>query len=339
MLAVLMSAKPALVTDLTAQPELWAEVKRVADIHRFSGLLAYAVGPVLPPAERQWRDSVLMAHHRRHASQLAALRRLTDAFTEAGIPCLSLKGPALAERFYPKPYLRTSGDIDLLIPYAKTGAASRLMKRLGFRLEELYPWRFQQKIAPHLTFFPTNQSPMVEVHYFLTGGPTPIRSEEFLERSAGAVLSPADEAFYCCLHAANHAFHRLRWVYDTLLIARTLTPDQRNEVRKLGIRYRVTGQLVAASLAAEEFFGEKLNLDLTGFTSHLRAVDMRRMVQRVEGRPVRFSESAGYYTDLCRMGSIQQAARLLGYAVETVVKKRLFYSIPQADILSATLPA
>lgn len=50
----------------------------------------------------------------RHVRQDAALHEISDAFTEAEIPFLPLKGSVL-RRYYPEPWMRTCGDIDILI--------------------------------------------------------------------------------------------------------------------------------------------------------------------------------------------------------------------------------
>src|SRR5579862_7442940 len=71
LLAVLKT--PALAEDLAVRGEVWSEIKHLAELHRFSGWLAYTTTPWLPSSERPWRDQVLTAHHRRHALQLLNL--------------------------------------------------------------------------------------------------------------------------------------------------------------------------------------------------------------------------------------------------------------------------
>ena len=222
---------PALAEELSARTDLWHEIVRIAELHRLSGLLAYGASSFLQPAERAWRDRVLMAHHRRHNHRLAALRRLTEAFQEGGIACVSLKGPLVAERFYLSPFLRASSDLDLLIPENMVGASARFMRKLGFVLQGNYPWKLQGCVSQHLNFASGAGSPRVEIHYYLSAGVNSIAASGFLERSVtwrspsgfeSRVMAAADEAFYSCVHGARHAFHRLRWLYDALLIARSL---------------------------------------------------------------------------------------------------------------------
>lgn len=353
LLAVLKT--PALAADLSLRADLWTEIKRLAEIHRFPGLLAHATSPWLPASERPWRDRTLMTQHRRHAHRLQALRRLVDAFRNEGLPCVSLKGPLLAERFYPHPFLRPSNDLDLLINESDVGRTARLLARLGFDLEGSYPWRLQRRLVHHLNYGATDFSPRLEIHYDLRAGGRKFDSAEFLERSVvwrspsgleSSVMCAADEAFFSCVHAANHAFHRLRWLYDTVTIARSLTPEERVRVRELAIRHGQTGHFVAASMAAQEFFAESLDLDCAGFAvpwlwCRLAPRHTRRMVERVEGITSTFLEKAGSRLDLCRMaGSPWDAARLFAWQADLEIRKRWYGLRTPVDpeILARTLP-
>jgi hypothetical protein len=335
-LAVLKT--PSLAAELASQTELWAEIKRLADIHRFAGWLAHSTSQWLPPFERPWRDKVLMAHHRRYLERLRALRRLVDAFRNDGLPCVSLKGPLMAERFYALPFLRPSNDIDLLIRENDVSAAARVMTKLGFQLDGRYPWHLQRRLIHHLNFGATDVSPRVEVHYDLRAGRHKFESTEFLDRSVSwrsptgvesSVMSAADEAFYSTVHAANHAFHRLRWLYDAITIARTLSPDERVCVHELAVRHGQTGHFVAAALAAREFFGESLDLDCSfpapWLWCRLAPRHTRRMVERVEGTTSTFFEKVGFRIDLCRMaGSPLEVAQLFGRQADLEIRKRWY---------------
>jgi hypothetical protein len=359
LMAILRS--PAVAADLSARADLWVEIKRVAEIHRFSGWLAHSSSPWLPASERPWRDQVLMTHHRRHVHRLQSLRRLVEAFRNEGLACVSLKGPLLAERFYPVPFLRPSNDLDLLIREDDVGAAARLMFRLGYRLEGNFPWYVHRRASHHLEFKATNISPEVEVHYALRAGRSRFEPSEFLERSViwkspagfeASVLSSADEAFHSCVHAAGHAFHRLRWVCDLITIANSLTPRERTSVRDLALKWGQTGPFVAASMVAREFFDEVPRLDCREFPipwlwSELTPRQIRRMVERVEGiggnlrMDSTLRDKIGCRLDLCRIaGSPLTAAQLAASVVGRFVRTRLYRLRHPADpgALTRTLP-
>lgn len=281
---------------------------------------------------------------------------LLEAFADAGIICVSLKGPFLAERFYEQPYLRPCNDLDLLVYERDIGPAARLMMKLGFLVEGNRPWPLHRDLDKHLDFRPRAMGmPRVEVHYRLEAGGVFRPAGEFLDRSCvwqspsgfeGRVLLRADDAFYSGVHAASHAFHRLRWLFDTMAIARTLTSEERAHVRELTIRHNQMGSFVAASLGAQEFFQESLTLDCSGFAAprlwrKLSARNVRRMVERVDGNTANLSEKIGYRLDLCRMtGSPWKAASFLAGNVGFEIRKR-WYNLrykKNPEALIRTLP-
>jgi hypothetical protein len=346
---------PELAADAGSRREYWAEIKRLAEIHRFSGLLAHSASAWLPPSERQWRDQTLMRHHRQHAHRLGALRILGEAFHAGGVEVVSLKGPLLAERFYAVPFLRPSNDIDLLIRKNDVGRAARLMRKLGFKLDGSYPWKLQHRLVHHLNFDATEFSPRVEMHYDLRAGGHTFEAAGFIDRAVSwrspsgvefPVLRVADEAFYSCVHAAKHMFHRLRWLYDTIVIARGLTASERTETKALAIRHRQAGHFVGAVMAAREFFGEQLNLDCAGFPTPflwnaLALHHTRKMVVRVEGTSSTLVEKIGCRLDRLRLaGSPWSAAQFLAWQLDIEVRKR-WYDIshtPDPEALLKTLP-
>lgn len=353
LLAVLRS--PERAAEFVAQPAVWEEIKRLAEVHRLTAHLAWVTSAWLPSSEKAWRDQILMTHHRRHAQRLAALRRLVEAYAEEGIACVSLKGPLLAERFYDQAFLRPARDLDILVRESDIGRAGRLMMKLGFDLPGAFPWPVHREIDKHLDFPPTAHLPRVEMHFRLQGGGKFMLADEFIGRACNwsspagfesMVLSPADELFYCGVHAATHAFHRIRWLYDTIRIARRLTEAELQSVRELARRYSQTGRFIALAIAAQSCFDEALALDVNDFEvpwlwSRLSARHTRKMITRVEGNTATLAEKIGYRLDLCRMaGSPLEAMRLMAAGVDVEFRKR-WYSIrnPQdPGLLARTLP-
>jgi hypothetical protein len=229
------------------------------------------------------------------------------------------------------------------------------MAKLGFDLSGRYPWPLHREVDKHLDFPPTTHFPRVEVHYRLDGGGIPLPKEEFIERacdwsSAGGfesmVLSPADELFYCGVHAAGHAFHRVRWLYDTIRIARKLTRAERLLARELAKRHSQTAQFASLAIAAQSCFGEAPALDVSDFEvpwlrSRLSAHHIRRMITRVDGNTSTVAEKIGYRLDLCRMaGTPLKAARLMAAGIETEFRKRWYILRNPSDpgLLARTLP-
>lgn len=97
----------------------------------------------LTPAERaqmpqnaaqKWQMAVMRTLWQNE--QIAAeQRRVLGALQSAGLPCVILKGSSSAMH-YPKPELRTSGDIDLLLSPAHIDAAQTLLLEQGYALSD-----------------------------------------------------------------------------------------------------------------------------------------------------------------------------------------------------------
>lgn len=341
-LAVLKT--PALAVDLAARTEVWNEIKRLAEVHRLSGVLAYSTSTWLPGAERPWRDQLLMKHHRRHALFLRQLRDILAAFDAARIACVALKGPLLAERIHAVPFLKTSHDLDLVVRRSDIPEAARLMEALGFRLRGNLPWRVHQRYQHDVQFSGDGEVPLVEVHYALKAGANLIPAEEFVNRAVRwraadgsdfPVLSRADEAFYLVIHAAGHGFHRLRWLYDALTVAKTLDVAEKARVLSLALEMQLTGYFVAGDMACREFFGEALPFDLTGFSrpwlwSSLQTRHVRTMARR---EVYRFGVHS---LDVCRMsGSPLSALRLCLQYARVKLPTMIYRGGP--DVLATTI--
>ncbi|HEU5022552.1 MAG TPA: nucleotidyltransferase family protein [Bryobacteraceae bacterium] len=357
LLAVLRS--PERAAEFVRQPAMWQEIKRLAEVHRFTGHLAYSTSAWLPPSEKEWRDQILMTHHRRHARRLAALRRLVEVFAEERIPCVSLKGPLLAERFYEQPFLRPSNDLDLVVREGNIGRAARLVLRLGYSLDGSYSWDIHRVASHHLELHAPG-SPEIELHYAMQVGRTRLEPAAFIERSVtwksaagfeAQVLSNADEAFHSCLHAASHAFRRLRWIYDFLRITGRLTPEERRTVCGMVREQGQTGPFAAARLALQEFFLASPALDcgdipLPWLWRPLTAAHIRAMVDRVEGggnllMTSTFYERLAGRVDMGRLaGSPLKAAQVAAYFVRRMLRTRMyrFTHTPRPGALLASLP-
>jgi len=357
LLAILRS--PERTAEFVCQPAIWEEIKRLAEVHRFTAQLAWVSSAWLPASEKAWRDQTLMTHHRRHAQRLAALRRLVEALAQERISYISLKGPLLAERFYEHPFLRPASDLDLVVMESDIGRAARLMLQLGYSLDESFPWRIH-RIASHHLEFRAAGSPEIELHYAMQVGRTRLEPAQFIERSVtwksaagfeAQVLSNSDAAFHSCLHAASHAFRRLRWVYDFLSVARRLTAGERRTVCGLAQEHGQTGPFAAACLTLQEFFLESSPLDCGNFPlpwlwRPLAATHIRAMVDRVEGggnlqmTSTLFERFAGRL-DMGRIaGTPVKAAQLAAYFLARMLRTHTYRLIhdPKPGALLATLP-
>ena len=88
---------------------------------------------IVPPDVMACLERMLAANARRNQVMLHQYARLLRAFHASGIPCLTLKGVALALSVYPDPSLRNFADIDLLVPSAHYERAGEIAVAARFQ--------------------------------------------------------------------------------------------------------------------------------------------------------------------------------------------------------------
>lgn len=274
---------PSRATLAASSPEWWQEVKRQAEVHGLSAVLAHRCGQYLSTSESAasesvWMSGVVATHLASHNRRLRELKAIYSALNAEGIRAVALKGPVLGERYLHPVYLKVSGDLDLLVDEADLLRASRCLASMGLREEDHeLPWSVRRRRYHHIVMLPTDEQTdfaSVELHYRLPLQHTPIGTRDLLARSqpwVGAnglqvrVLDPADEAIYLAIHAARHFFARLAWLHDTLMVFRSLSDSHRCEVMERARRAGKIKALSVANRAAVELFGEPLLADLPDF--------------------------------------------------------------------------
>lgn len=103
----------------------WQEVIKEAKLQTVQGLIS----PVIPENDNSVQQG--MARYIRILFEQDKLVKLLDA---NGIPCVILKGCAAAI-YYPKPQLRTMGDVDFLVPRDRFEDAAKVLEANGFIYE------------------------------------------------------------------------------------------------------------------------------------------------------------------------------------------------------------
>ncbi|SEU28427.1 nucleotidyltransferase family protein [Paenibacillus sp. NFR01] len=254
-------------------PFLYAELKRRADI------------PV--PEEILKR---LQQEYRRNTMQMlqlsAEMGSLSRELERLGIPTLFLKGPVLALDLYGDLSLRTSRDLDFLVPLLRHAEAEALLRQLGYVQEESFEsvlgdWKWREH---HTTFHHPEKKITAEVHWRLSPGPS--REPDFADLWARSRTSPAaahpvhylgreDLLLYLAAHGARHGWSRLRWLHDIrqLLAQR---PDPGTVIRRLR-RYGYTAAGGQALILAAELLGAPVDPGLAPLAGLPKA---RRLAQR-----------------------------------------------------------
>lgn len=184
----------------------------------------------------------------RELARGAAIRALLSRFAAASIPVLLLKGTALAYTIFPQPYLRTRGDLDLLIPAHRQADAEEVLIAAGYQPEH----QLQAAGSFQLTYSPPPSLPgadAIDLHWQLNDLRifTPLLGFDLLYADSIAVPSLGDDAralcpvhamLHVCMHrAANFTTvvraagetliepDRLIWLYDAHLLAEAFTRD------------------------------------------------------------------------------------------------------------------
>lgn len=148
------------------------------------------------------------------------LTRTLQALRAQGIVPVVLKGYSLGARIYPDALLRPSTDVDVFVREAELSAAAAAMAALQLQPQDEESRAYFREHHHHLTY--SGPPGMVEVHFRLITGfgaaidwedlQAPVADE--LEGVPFARLTAEDELCYLALHAAQHVFSRLSWLYD-----------------------------------------------------------------------------------------------------------------------------
>ncbi|MEG7844335.1 nucleotidyltransferase domain-containing protein [Bacillus mobilis] len=155
----------------------------------------------------------------------AEMERLSKIFFGNEIRTLFLKGPILAHDLYGDISLRTSCDLDILIPIQQLEKVEKLLAEEGYVKDEyiqtiLNDWKWRHH---HVTFFHHQKHIKVEIHWRLHPGPGKEPNFEELwgrKRKSSLVSYPVymlgreDLFWFLISHGARHGWSRLRWLVD-----------------------------------------------------------------------------------------------------------------------------
>ena len=160
-----------------------------------------------------------------HAHDLAEVARVLDA---AGLPWLVLKGPAAA-RLHRDPLLRSSRDLDVLVPGGRLAEAVEALENAQAVLLERN-WPVLAETLPGELHLELPSRSVLDLHWHVvndrrTRGQLNLSSGAMLSRrrtvDAGSydqleipALSRADHLMHLCVHAGLSGLTRLIWLKD-----------------------------------------------------------------------------------------------------------------------------
>ncbi|WP_338789130.1 nucleotidyltransferase family protein [Metabacillus sp. FJAT-53654] len=155
----------------------------------------------------------------------AEMEQISKIFTEDKIRLLFLKGPVIAHDLYGDISLRTSSDLDFLIPIEEIENAEAILVKLGYEKDDyiktvLNDWKWRHH---HVTYFHPQKRMKLEIHWRLNPGPGAEPSfEELWKRKRRSklttypvyLLGKEDLFLFLVSHGARHGWSRLRWLLD-----------------------------------------------------------------------------------------------------------------------------
>jgi hypothetical protein len=221
LVAALVLASPS-AWDAVEAAALTPRLASSAIAHGVEGWVrkrARAVSVTVPGVEEAVRAA--LARHQRALADLDAVKAALDG---AGIDFLVAKGPALVDRFYPSPDLRSYVDLDLVVSPHAVGDAVRALEAQGCQVVDAnWPLLEQLEIQELRLLGPTGGA--IDLHWSL--GRRPLRCDPtpafpvLLARSVWAgsgrgyrTLGWADCVVHLALHAAESGGDRLIWCAD-----------------------------------------------------------------------------------------------------------------------------
>jgi len=187
------------------------------------------------------------------------MSRVNKLLAEKNIKTLFLKGPVVAQDLYGDISLRTSSDLDFLIPINQLDNAERLLVEQGYEKDDyietvLNDWRFRHH---HVTYFHPQKQLKLEIHWRLHPGPGKETSFHDLwkrKRESVAMGSPIyylgkeDLFHYLVIHGARHGWSRLRWLDDIQqIVKQPLNWDLVYKLSKTNHHLHIVGQALILS--------------------------------------------------------------------------------------------
>jgi hypothetical protein len=191
------------------------------------GLLSAGIDPPAPIAKKLALLATRIA--RKHLLLSAETARLYRLFEAAQIPVLVLKGVALARLAYGAVGAKYARDIDLLVPPDHAESAWRVLEDQGY--EPLPPAkqlsenqrRSLVRYGKEVEFIDRRRKLTVELQWRASYNPSllkgigarsPAQTVALSDSVNVRTLAPDDLFAYLCVHGAQHAWSRLKWLAD-----------------------------------------------------------------------------------------------------------------------------
>lgn len=236
-------------------------------LHRHTSVGALSDLP-LPQAARRMLQEHAESGARRALYLSRELIRLLRRLSDAGIDCVPLKGPVLAEMVYGSVALRRFLDLDILVDEADLSRTLVLLEQDGFRPAFPHPQWIRQLTRDaehHVALRAPCSKYQVEIHFRLLSPLqhgtwklsqlTDMLTPHTFHGAHISTLSPEALIVYLCLHGDGHMWSRLEWVCGVSELLKSGRITDWDKVWNFAKRFRAqravdTGLLLAHSLLA-----------------------------------------------------------------------------------------
>jgi putative nucleotidyltransferase-like protein len=280
----------------------WNLVLELAEEHSVQGVVTERLkesGHLGMPADA-WEklQGSMRTQHLFTLSMTAELFRILDAFAQAGVETILVKGPIVSLLAYGDPAVRSYVDLDLLVRDRAILPASRIMTTLGFEADVPEVAILAAKIPGEYLFKRGGAQQIVELHTEKTFRyyPRPMRIEDLFARRRRVPLEgreiPAlcleDELVLNCIHGAKHFWERLMWPADIAAIVARHPEIAWERVRQAASEVGAERMVHVGLLLAESLLGVPVPAEMTANTNADRAA--RDLVRQVEA----WLPTAGY---------------------------------------------
>ncbi len=209
----------------------WPRLRRLVRRHGVWGLVknGLAEAGVAPPETFTTPfGATAAAMSRRNLANAAETARLHSLLRQAGISAVFVKGATLAALCYRNLVIKHSFDIDILVSPAQVELARAVLEQAGYAMAPPLPALTKAQLALLLkhsrewVFHHQNSRIVVELHWRLAYNDLLLKD---WDTSAPLVTVKIGEAevptfsrehlfVYLCVHGAQHAWSRLKWLAD-----------------------------------------------------------------------------------------------------------------------------
>ena len=121
----------------------WYEIFELAKLHQVEGIVFYQCKTFIPEEMRGLFESAYYSTLYNYSARQYALKQILSSLEEKGIPCFLIKGLEVS-LYYPRPALRTMGDLDVVVHREDRPEVHKILLACGFKnISHLYDREWQ----------------------------------------------------------------------------------------------------------------------------------------------------------------------------------------------------